>query len=370
LKPLTKILVTALVVSGLASAGILGWGLYRAAENKQQEKQTAAVAKLDAAPVRVVALGLIEPRNGVIAVAGPSGSSGARIGQLNVSEGDSLVKGDVIAVLDSEPGLAALLLQAKATVDSRQLEFDRSALSSSKTILTLKASLDQNSADRDRAAADLAKQQDLVKSGQYSRSSLRDKELALASTQQKVKSAEFELDYANQQSQNGDSLDVASARVTLNSAKAALSKAEEDHALTIIKSPVDGVVLSVQTRAGEALGDSGVVKIAETGNLEVRAEVFEADVNKIRMRQRVSIDSRIIAPALVGTVRWISPSIEKQTLLSDDPTVNTDNRVVTVRISLDPVSMQRASRLINHQVRATFDISQAEPLIGAISSAN
>ena len=48
----------------------------------------------------VTSLGRIEPKGGIIELAGPSGSS-AVITQLNIEEGDQVVKGQVLAILDS-----------------------------------------------------------------------------------------------------------------------------------------------------------------------------------------------------------------------------------------------------------------------------
>ena len=70
-----------------------------------------------AEPADVSALGRLEPENGVIRIAGPSRPS-AVIAQLLVEEGDRVVVGQPIAVLDSRTEDAAQVARMKANLES------------------------------------------------------------------------------------------------------------------------------------------------------------------------------------------------------------------------------------------------------------
>jgi HlyD family secretion protein len=102
------------------------------------------------------------------------------------------------------------------------------------------------------------------------------------------------------------------------------------------------------------LQNGKLLDLADTSTMEVRSEVFESDIARIAIGQDAEITSSVLSAPLQGSVRWISPSIGRQTVLSDDPAANTDARVVTVRIALDDQSRKRAATLINHQVRVRF----------------
>jgi HlyD family secretion protein len=65
----------------------------------------------------VVALGRLEPTGEVIKIA--ASSSGSRIAQLRVKQGDTVTKGQIIAILDSRDRLQAELEQAQEPDFSR-----------------------------------------------------------------------------------------------------------------------------------------------------------------------------------------------------------------------------------------------------------
>jgi HlyD family secretion protein len=71
-----------------------------------------------AAPVieSVTALGRLTPNGETIRVSAPSSNDGSRIEELRVNEGDRVTKGQVIAVLNSQPRLQAALSQAQGQV--------------------------------------------------------------------------------------------------------------------------------------------------------------------------------------------------------------------------------------------------------------
>ncbi len=73
----------------------------------------------------VTALGRLEPRDGVIRVAGPSHAA-VVITELVVSEGDQLTQGDLIALLDNYAKQSALVARAEAELEDAERELRRS----------------------------------------------------------------------------------------------------------------------------------------------------------------------------------------------------------------------------------------------------
>jgi len=116
-------------VLGLAIAATVittAVGFWQVSEiRKSQElKAAAATATATAAATRnsVTALGRLSPQGEVIKLSAPSASDGARIEILKVEEGDRVIQGQIIAVLDTRDRLEATLQQADKEVKVKQAE--------------------------------------------------------------------------------------------------------------------------------------------------------------------------------------------------------------------------------------------------------
>jgi HlyD family secretion protein len=117
-----------------------------------------AISLCAIADERVVSsLGRLEPENGVVQLAGPSGSglSGAVIKSLEVAEGDWVDSGQVVARLDSHALRAAEVARLEAILANARREMARQEDLSRKS-LTSKANLDAAQTALDIALADFA----------------------------------------------------------------------------------------------------------------------------------------------------------------------------------------------------------------------
>lgn len=105
----------------------------------------------------ISSLGRLEPENGVVQLAGPSGSglSGAVIKSLEVAEGDWVEQDQVIARLDSYKLREAEVARLKAILANAKSEMARQN-NRAKTSSTSKVKLDAAQMDLDIAVADLA----------------------------------------------------------------------------------------------------------------------------------------------------------------------------------------------------------------------
>ena len=91
----------------------------QAASAERKSSQAAA-----ATHTTITALGRIEPREGVIRIAGPSRVA-VVIGVLRVAKGDEVKTGDVLAVLDSYTSEHAVVDRLRAELNSAQRELAR-----------------------------------------------------------------------------------------------------------------------------------------------------------------------------------------------------------------------------------------------------
>ena len=105
----------------------------------------------------ISSLGRLEPENGVVQLAGPSGGglTGAVMKSLAVAEGDWVEKDQVVARLDSYDLRAAEVDRLEAVLTNARNEMARQQDLSKKS-LTSKANLDAAQMDLDIALADLA----------------------------------------------------------------------------------------------------------------------------------------------------------------------------------------------------------------------
>jgi HlyD family secretion protein len=82
------------------------------------------------------------------------------------------------------------------------------------------------------------------------------------------------------------------------------------------------------------------------------AEVYESDISKVRLGQRVSITSenKAFDGELRGSVSKVGLKIGKKDILSTDPAADTDSRVVEVNIRLNPEDSKRVAGLTYSKV--------------------
>ncbi|MDJ0901205.1 MAG: ABC exporter membrane fusion protein [Xenococcus sp. MO_188.B8] len=144
-------------------------------------------------------------------------------------------------------------------------------------------------------------------------------------------------------------VDVQKAQAEVDRAIAAFKKAEEDLALTHVKAPTDGQIMTIHAYPGEIVGDDGVVEFGQTKQMMVVAEVYESDINRVEIGQKATVISETSAfkGEITGTVSHIGLKIGKQDVLDTDPAADVDSRVVEVEIRLDSASSDRVSALTN-----------------------
>lgn len=155
-------------------------------------------------------------------------------------------------------------------------------------------------------------------------------------------------------------VDVGVSNAELQEAVANVQKAKADLANAYIKAPQGGRILKIHTFPGESVDDQGIVELGQTDRMYVRAEVYESDITKVRIGQRVKIATSGlygITEDIQGTVAEIGLEIGKKDVLNTDPVADVDARVVEVKIRLDPQDSQQVSGLTNLQVKVVIDTS-------------
>ncbi|MDF2387034.1 ABC exporter membrane fusion protein [Nostoc ellipsosporum NOK] len=145
--------------------------------------------------------------------------------------------------------------------------------------------------------------------------------------------------------------DIMVAQSELESAIAETEEAQALLNLAYIRTPIDGQVLLIHTKAGESASSDGIVEVGQTDQMYAVAEIYESDVNNLRLGQKAIVTSSAFVGEAKGVVDEIGLQIRKKDVLDTDPTAAIDARVVEVKIRLDPNSSRKVAKLTNLEVK-------------------
>jgi HlyD family secretion protein len=237
----------------------------------------------------VSAPGEIEPKTKVELSAKVS----ARIIELPYEEGDIVTCGDP----DADPPVPASLLvrldakdlesqlrsvQASAAAQAAQLEVEKARNAGQKAnLIGLEATLAQ-------AKRDLERQKGLLESKDVSQATFDQSRLKVDELQSQYDAAKHSLEAAK--------LGLVVLEHNLEAADARVSEAEEALTYTKITSPINGVVTRINAEVGEVvifgtMNNPGTVimEVADLSKMLVVAQVDEADVAKLQVGQKATI---------------------------------------------------------------------------------
>lgn len=141
--------------------------------------------------------------------------------------------------------------------------------------------------------------------------------------------------------------DVQMAQAQVSNAIAMVRKAEAELKLSYVRAPIDGEILKVHTKSGEAITQMGIAEIGQTDQMFVIAEVAEDSIGRVRLGQTATIssDNGAFVGELKGTVAEIGRKIGKKDVLNTDPAADVDARVVEVKIAIAPEDSTKVAGL-------------------------
>ena len=264
-----------LVAAAIVAAGAFGIYRYTVARSNEPAYR---LAKVERGPITaaVAATGTLNP---VVSVLVGSQVSG-QIKELFVDFNSPVKKDQVIARIDPE-SFELRVRQATADLEATKA-----------TVLTQMASVGAQRAEVSRSEVNLAdvkrdyeRKQMLVEKGFVSTAD-RDKALAVYNAaQEQVKTARAQLAVAEAQAKN------AAAVVKQRESQLAQTKVDLDR--TIIRAPVDGVVIKRSVDAGQTVAASlqapELFQIAKNlRDMQVDASIDEADVGRVKVDQNAT----------------------------------------------------------------------------------
>jgi HlyD family secretion protein len=385
-KPSNRRVLALVIATAVLTAGISYYGISRFSQVSQPpETEAQPIPALQ----QVVALGQIGPQTEVIKVSVPATLSSDRVAQLLVQRGDRVTAGQVIAILDSRDRLQGVLAEAKEQVSVAQAELAQvQAGAKSGEISAQQAEIARLQAeltgDRQKQQAILARLQSevnnaraeferyrsLYDAGAISASQLDQKRLTLETTQAQLNEGQADrnrtVDTLQAQLQSAKAnldrivevrpVDVQTVQAKVNQSIAAVQRSEAELAQASVRSPVAGQILEIFAKPGEVVNDNGIVNLGQTHQMQVVAEVDQSNIARIRKGQPAIITGEAFSGELRGTVREIGLEVSRQTTFSNQPGENLDQRIIKVRIRINPEDSKRVAGLTNLQVQVAIQL--------------
>lgn len=145
-------------------------------------------------------------------------------------------------------------------------------------------------------------------------------------------------------------VDLQIAQDEVMTAKANVERAQAELELSYVRAPHAGRILKIHTFPGELVKNEGILDLGNIQKMYVTSEVYETDISRVKLGQSVTIKTDKMLGDLKGTVEEIGWKVGRQDVLGTDPVVDTDARVVEVKISLDHLSSAKVNRLTNLKV--------------------
>ena len=339
------------------SAAVITIALVIGVAYQQSEKSKAALnaATIKVAPQRthVYALGRLEPAGTILQLVPRSGNEGALVERLFVNEGDDVEAGATLAVLDNHTRRLAALYESQARLETAKAQ-----------LVKIKAGAKSGDIDAQAAAVALVEVQSKVADRELAR--MKELQKRNAATIEQIDQKQLDFDRLQVEARRAAAqlaslreirdVDILVAEKEILSAEATVAKADADVEASRILAPAAGRVLRIHAYPGERVGDAGVFEFGNVRQMQVVAEVFEADVAILRVGMAAEVKIDASDGKLAGQIVQIGNLVARKVVLTNDPVSDTDARIVEVRIQLDPEQLEYVSRLSNARVEVSIQL--------------
>lgn len=305
------------------------------ARAKGEAAKTKALVAAQPVPL-VGGPGKVEPSTENIALG--SELSG-KLKAVNVEEGDTVRKGQVLAVLENAD-YAAQVASAEAQVKQKEATLRKVVNGArSQERLEAESTVRAQEAVMNNARSEMVRRQKLFAAGVISREEAeryaREYDVAKAKYQEVAEHYSLVDDHAREEDQSAAEAELQLARAQLDDARARYEK-------TLIKSPIDGTVLRKHHRQGESVSNSSTVPdpiltIGDKKVLRVRVEVDETEVSKVQVGQKAYVTADAYGPQKFwGKVVRVGEQLGRKNIRTDEPTEKIDSKILETLVELEP----------------------------------
>ena len=222
---------------------------------------------------------------------------------LKVHAGDTVSKGQVLAVVDS-PDLTAKLSQEQATSVGLRIDWQRATLDADQKLLQLRDAFNQAQVDQKTAQRELDRSRKAYELGSYT-------ELQALKAQDSLEKAQFafeqaKMNYESQPKQNH--FDIDSKKALFDRQQYLVADLQRQVDGLNVRSPVDGQVGQVQVadRASVAK-DAPLLTVVDLSALEVEIKVTESLARDLRPGMSADLEGG--GRHWQGSVSGVSPEV-------------------------------------------------------------
>lgn len=329
----TSILVVCAII--LAVLAGLGRSYVKATASRRtseipKERRTAIIA----------APGRIEPISEEISI---GAEIKGKLKEVSVEEGMPVRSGQIIAIL-SDDDYRARLASAEAELQLKEAELRRTVNGSrDQERREAWALVQEAEAVAAQTCSEALRRERLFASGIISRSESEQAQRECETARARLEAARERhglIDApAREEERSRAEADVALARARVEEARSGLAK-------TIIRSPIEGIVLRKYVKAGESVSEAPETRIVTLGDASVwrvRVDVDETDIDKVRPGQRAYVTATAFGDQKFwGRVVRLGQMVGKKNIRTEKPAERTDTNVMETLIELDDARSLRA----------------------------
>lgn len=357
----TIILSSVAILLTAVSLGYFVW--FRPAQTEQKVlAEQQKIEQKTSAENYVVAPGIVEAISEEIEV---GAEISGKLKQVLVEEGDEILKGQTIAVLENSD-FEAQITAAKSQIETlrRQRETAEARILQAKTerVRIFNGSrpeerrealqnFEQTLPNIEQARREVARREKLYESGDVSREEFERAKRDLETLQKQSNAMREKYNVVNADARKDD-LNKADAAILLaenqtdefdamiREAEARVRTAQANLEKTIVRAPISGVVLRKRLKNGESVSpenQTGIVSIADVSALRVRVDLDETDVAKVRENQNAFITADAYdEQKFYGKVVKIGQILGRKNFRTERPTEKVDTKILEVLIELEP----------------------------------
>jgi HlyD family secretion protein len=157
--------------------------------------------------------------------------------------------------------------------------------------------------------------------------------------------------------------DIAAAQAALEMAKAQLAETEARYEKTLIRSPIEGIVLRKHHRSGESVSNSStvpdpIVTIGDNSVLRVRMDVDETEVVQVSVGQPAYVTADAYrTQKFTGRVIRVGNELGHKNIRTDEPTERVDTKILGTLIQLDPGTQLPDGLRVDAYIKTAPDVA-------------
>ncbi len=302
-------------------------------------RQTSSAQDGPRAGGPLISRGYTDAPGGTVSIAGNMAVGGGVLVELRVSEGQTVKRDEVVGVLSNYAISDVSVRSAEAELERAKLQ--RKAMTSGYRTseiamqeVAVKAKIDENK----------LKALEIARSGRPPEM----KQLDLSISQYELDREEAKLRVMKETLQT----DLAQIDTDIGIIMAKVDSARTTREQSLIRSPLDGIIVQIFTRPGERVAVGGVVKIVDMSRLRVLAEVDELHLGRVALGGKVEVTFRGSNSIYRGKISRVAPTVKRMQRTEPDGGPSTDARVVQVEVELDDAAGM--PQVLGRETRVTF----------------